>query len=273
MMQAIRSTRSRLTFYKLMRLVISSMCLVGMGAVLAQTATPTAPPDAVATVPGEAQPDATEAVRELDPLLNLLIAPPLAIDLPDGWQFGYDTIIYEDVDGRVENAQVALYTGPIDGQDTTGNPITAQGWIVLVWGYDSVTNPFSVQTDMGSPWLDGQRILRLLLFSNECVLGLAPQRPYTINEIEATGTQFSAVQCPEGEPDTRGWFAAAQIDGVNFAFYMYADPLQPPDSGFEFALQAILDTVEFNVDERVMSPEQIDATREAILSQTPTATP
>lgn len=248
------------------RAVFLFLCLMMLYAIHAQE-------EATATPSAEITPEAEVTPLVLNPLLNLQIAPPLEITLPEGWQFGYDNLVYEDIDGEIDSVPIAVYRGLIEGTDSAGQSVETTGWIILVWGYDSViaANPFLPPSGSFNPWLDGQRILRLLVFSNECVIGLAPQREYSIGELEATGTTYSVINCPNDEPDTRGWFAAVNVDGINFAFYLYADPLQGTNSPFEFALQSILDTVVFKVAERLITTEEIEATRQAL--PTPTATP
>jgi hypothetical protein len=205
-------------------------------------------------------PTATPIV--ISPILGLPIQPPLTMALPDGWGFAYNAFVYADLDGRIETVPFAYYEGPVSN---------GTGVIVLLWGFDSVVNPFSQQQAV-NPWLDGLRLLRLVIMDNKCNIGTAPQREYSVAGLDATGTQFSAVACPEGIPDTRGWFAALTVDEVNFAFYMYIDPIQPAGALAELELQAILDTVEFRVSDLRVAPAELAATREAFLTALPTIT-
>lgn len=261
---------------KRLGLLLLIVSLMGMGFAAAQdnptpvpTSTETNTPAPTAMVSATPGPSPTPIV--IDPVLNIAIEPPLQIDVPDNWEVGYYVHLYRDLDERVETVPWAIYRGPIVGYDETGELTEVTGTIILLWGFNSVLNPFSQQSGLTNPWLDGQRMMRVVLFDARCVLGLAPQKEYTIGTKSAVGTQFSAVDCPQ-DPDTRGWFAALVVEDINFAFYAYADPIQPVDSPFEAELQTILDTVEFNVAERMISQEELDATREALLL-TPTATP
>jgi hypothetical protein len=224
------------------------------------TSTSTPAPDA--TLDPLSQFTATPTPILIDPLLGLPIQPPITMDLPDGWAYAYNAFVYSDLDGRIETVPFAYYTGPVT--DGTGT-------IILLWGFDSVVNPFAAQQGT-NPWLDGLRLLRLVVMDHSCTIGTAPEREYSVGGMEATGTQFSAVDCPEGIPDTRGWFAARVVDRVNFAFYMYVDPIQPAGATAEFDLQAILDTVEFRVSDLRIAPAELAATREAFLTALPQIT-
>jgi hypothetical protein len=189
-------------------------------------------------------PEATEPplVVTVEPLLGERIPPPFEIALPDGWQFGYDTFILSDVDGAIRTIPLAVYTGPIPG---------GSGTIVLLWGFP---NLFGAEMFSGGPntpdlWSDGLRLLRLAIIEQDCNIGTDLRREYSIGGMSAAGTQFSAVDCPE-LPDTRGWFAGVQESGVNFVFFMFADPIDAMTTGQE-ALQAVLDSVEFHVEPAV----------------------
>ncbi|MDQ7025834.1 MAG: hypothetical protein Q9P01_21700 [Anaerolineae bacterium] len=250
------------------RWIISAVVLsfIGLGSVSAQdnptpvpTSTSTPAPEIATDTANQA--DITSTPLVISPLLDLPIQAPITIDLPDDWGFAYNVFVYADLDGRIETVPFAYYEGPV----TNGT-----GTIILLWGFDSVVNPFEGQGM--SPWLDGLRLLRLVIMDNECNIGTAPERDYSVGEIAATGTQFSAVDCPEGIPDTRGWFAAAFVDNVNFAFYMYIDPLQPAGTPAEFDLQQILDTIEFRVEDLRVSQEELSATQAAYLTALPQIT-
>lgn len=234
------------------------------------TATDAAEPEAIIT----ATPGPSPTAVVIDPLLNISIEPPLSIDLPDDWQFGYFAHIYEELDGSVATIPYAIYRGSIRGMLDNGIETEATGTIVILWGYDTVVNQFTASQTGFNPMLDGQRMLRLVMFDNQCVIGLAPQKQYNLGEQVAVGTTFSVVDCPNGDPDTRGWFASTNVDTVNFSVYAFADPIQPVNSPFETDLQAILDTIEFSVAERFVTEEELVATRDAItLTLTPQATP
>lgn len=185
-------------------------------------------------------PEATEPplIVTVEPLLGEQIPPPLEITLPDGWRFGYDTFILSDVDGAIRTIPLAVYTGPIPG---------GQGTIVLLWGFPNLmgANMFSATPDGPDLWTDGLRLLRLAIIEQGCNIGTDLRRTYPIGGQSAAGTQFSAVDCPE-LPDTRGWFAGVQENGINFVFYAFSDPIDAMTTGQD-SLQRILDSVTFHV--------------------------
>lgn len=183
-------------------------------------------------------PSATpEPTREqVDPLTGEQVPPPLSLELPEGWRFGYDTIIYDNI-GVMDAVRVALYQGPVSGGQAT---------IVLLWNFSSVTtgNPFAQDYGVPSLWLDGLRLLRVLVFEAGCNFGTAPQKEFNVGGLAATGTDFAIVDCPE-LPDTRGWFAGLIVNQMPMIFYMYTDPIHAMDGPAPLEIQAILDTVNF----------------------------
>jgi len=232
------------------------------------TATPTLVPSNTATLTPQATatltatsnrptPIPSETPVLVDPLLSVSIAPPISIDLPEGWQFGYDTFLFQDIDGNPDTVPFALYQGPVTG---------GTGTIILAWGFDSVTtgNQFSEEFGQRNIWLDGLRILRTVILDGRCNIGNAPQRDYTVGNRPATGNTINVTDCPDEQPNTRGWFAALIEGGVNFAFYVLIDPLPPAGHPAEDELQAVLDSVEFNVDEMTVSQEELFATQQAL---------
>lgn len=228
------------------------LLMVGILVVSAQDDTETPTPE----------PTATATPVPIDALLGLSIEPPMEITLPDDWERTLlDTYIYHDImadsDGQLETVPIAIYHGPVADGD---------GWIVVLWGFDSIVPIDTSLEDFNERalWLDGLRLLQFIIFDVRCNVGTAPQREYTIGEYTALGTTFSAVDCPFDVPDTRGWFAALEVDGLNFVFYNYIDPIPPVGSQSEYDLQAILDTVEFSVDELIVSRAEFEATRELI---------
>ncbi len=208
----------------------------------------------------------TPAPLILDPLLGFGTTPPLEITLPEGWQLALrDTFTYQDIipdaDGQLETLPIDVYYGPVTG---------GEGWIVMLWGYDSIVSSEGELTLSEyyerAAWLNGLRMLQFVVFDSNCNIGTAPQRDYTIGGLPAIGTTFSAVDCPFDLPDTRGWFAAMNIDNLNFAFFAYADPIQPAGSIVEFELQAIIDTVVFNVEDITITAQEFEATSQAVLA-------
>ena len=197
---------------------------------------PTLPPAYTATPTPDVS--ATPTLIQIDPLLGIKVEPPLTIDLPDGWQLGYDTLLFEDA-GELTSVPIALYQGPVTG---------GQGTIVLVWNFRSVTAGVANATPTGDPdmWIDGLRLLRALVFDAACNMGTDAQRDFTVGGLPATGTNFRAVDCPDA-PNTKGWFAGLTVNEVNFVFYLYTDPIDALKDPVPFELQAILDSVVFEV--------------------------
>jgi hypothetical protein len=184
-----------------------------------------------------ATPEATEEtdMYTFDPLTGDNIAPPITIDLPQGWQHAYDAIVLQDIDG-VRPIPFALYTGPVTG---------GMGSIVLLWGFPNLVVGAAaggvIQPDI---WTDATRLLRLAIVETGCNVGTDLRRNYSVGGLQAIGTQFAAVGCPQ-LPDTRGWFAGLRPFNVNFVFYVYTDPIGAMDGSAPDELQAILDTVQF----------------------------
>lgn len=183
----------------------------------------------------EATPEATSEVDRytFDPLAHEQIEPPLTITLPDGWSSGYDALVLQDIDG-IRPIPFAVYTGPVTG---------GTGTIVLLWGFPNLINANSVAVEPDI-WTDGTRLLRLAVVGDGCNVGTDLRRMYSVGGIQAIGTQFAAVDCPD-LPDTRGWFAGVRQFNVNFVFYAYTEPIAAMDGSAPDEIQAILDTVQF----------------------------
>ncbi|MFO7322353.1 MAG: thioredoxin domain-containing protein [Chloroflexota bacterium] len=190
----------------------------------------------------EATPEATEEllIVTVEPLLGERIEPPLEIELPDGWRYGYDALVLRDVDNVIRTIPLAIYTGPVTG---------GRGFIVLLWGFPNLIagNPLSGAAIAPDLWSDGLRLLRLAVVEQGCNIGTDLRTSYSVGELPASGTQFSAVDCPQ-LPDTRGWFAGLQEGGINFVFYVYTEPIEAMNVA-EDQLQLILDSVRFTVPE------------------------
>lgn len=232
---------------------LSVVCLAALLAACAQAAptptltlvpssTPT--PPATATPAATATPEDTEPTPialELTPLAGQGSAPPLTLDFPPGWAYGYDTLALVDIDNTLRAVPLAIYQGPVTG---------GTGTIVLLWGFPNFLTG-SPLTLPGTPtpapnlWSDGLRLFRLTLVDEGCNPGTDLERPYSIGGLAATGTQFAIVDCPES-PDTRGWFAGLQVNGLNFVFYVYTEPISAMDTA-RAELQAILDSAVFSV--------------------------
>jgi protein-disulfide isomerase len=200
-----------------------------------------------------ATPEATQDVDvyTFDALSGDRIEPPLTIDLPEGWQFAYDAIVLQDIDG-VRPIPFALYTGPVTG---------GTGSIVLLWGFPNLIIGATPGGVVPPPdvWTDATRLLRLAIVETGCNVGTDLRRNYSVGGMQAIGTQFAAVGCPL-LPDTRGWFAGLRPFNVNFVFYMYTDPITAMDGSAPDELQTILDTVQFVMpDPSELQPEATEA--------------
>lgn len=195
----------------------------------------------------EATPEATAVVVEVDPLLGQAVEPPLTITLPEGWALTKnDTLVLSDLSDTAELRGIPFvaWNGPVAG---------GTGTIVMLWGFPSLVpmdadNAASAMIGTPPPadlFADGLRLLRIAVIDPNCNIGTDLRRTYRIGTLSAVGTQFAAVECPD-LPDTRGWFAGVQANNLSFIFYVYADPIEAMDTGRD-TLQAILDTVQFNV--------------------------
>lgn len=213
----------------------------------------------------ESTPMPSPAPLILNPLLGLPTQPPFTIELPDGWELVLrDTFMYkdliEDSDGALETLPIDVYRGPIDNGD---------GWIVMLWGYDSIV-PFDdtltrEDYQTRAAWLNGLRMLQFVVFDEACNIGTSPRRTYSVGGLDAIGTTFNVIDCPYEMPDTRGWFAALNVGGLNFSFFVYADPIQAVNSDFESDLQQILDHIEFDVESITVTQEEFNATQQALI--------
>jgi hypothetical protein len=196
----------------------------------------------------DATEEATPEVIEIDPLTGDRIEPPLAITLPEGWRAGYDTMIVQDID-MLRAIPLAIYTGPVTG---------GTGTIVLLWAFPNVatqTENGAVTTDL---WLDGLRLLRLVVIEEGCNIGTDLRRAYSVGGLSAVGTAFSAVDCPE-LPDTRGWFAGLEQQGLSYVFFTWAEPIDAMNTADD-ELQAILDSIVFRaLPEVTPAPEATEA--------------
>lgn len=181
----------------------------------------------------------TETPIPVDPLTGEGARPPIEITLPQGWQEGYDGIVFRDFDG-MRVIPFAVYTGPVTG---------GQGVIFLLWGFPSVTpaNPNNDRFLVRDLYLDGTRLLRRVVMEWECNIGTDLAKYFTVGTLQAVGANFTAVDCP-ATSDTRGWFAGLNVDDVNFLFFMSTDPIEAMDGPAPLEMQAILDTVVFNVE-------------------------
>lgn len=216
------------------------------------------PPPNVTFVPDfTLTPTEAPLVITLPPTTGDKVPPPLEITLPQGWQAGYDAQVLADVEpNKFRVIPVAVYSGPVSG---------GTGSIIVYWGFPNLVTPTTdvmaaaamgmtaqatVEPDL---WSDGVRLLRSAVIESDCNIGVDVRRTYRLGLLSAEGTQWSAVSCKSGLPDTRGWFAGVQDSGVNFVFYVFTDPITAMDTS-SGELQSILDTVRFRVDTLTLTP-------------------
>jgi len=173
-----------------------------------------------------------QAVAEED------VPPPLTMDLPDGWQFGSGVQAFNDI-GDFRIVPYGFYTGPVTG---------GQGFIVVLWNFPNATsgNPFTDDGTVPDLYVDGLRLLRLVILERDCVVGTDLKMEYSIGGRVASGTQFSTTNCPEIQ-DTRGWFAGVFEQQTPFVFYAYTEPITAMDGDARLELQGILDSVQFTI--------------------------
>jgi hypothetical protein len=197
--------------------------------------------------------DSTPTPIQLEPLLGNAPPPPIDITLPEGWRFDYDALVFNDL-GELRVVPFAIYTGPITG---------GQGFIVIMWNFPNVAAGSAIAgTAEVDLYVDGLRLLRLVILETGCLVGTDLRTEYEIGGFVAPGTQFSAVKCPQTS-DTAGWFMALPVDGMNFAFYMYSEPLDAMAGLGRRDLEDILDTVEFQVERyRIESTPEPESTPE-----------
>ncbi len=185
-----------------------------------------------------------EGLTLVEPLTGEQIPPPLTLTLPDGWGYAYDGLIIQDIDG-LRAIPFAVYQGDVVG---------GTGTIVVLWGFPNLVgvSPADIARAEPNLWADGLRLLRLAVIEEGCNIGTDLRREYSIGGLAATGTQFSAVNCPE-LPDTRGWFAGLRAHNLNFVFYVFTTPITALD-GAAPALQRILDSVAFQPLDTIQIP-------------------
>ncbi|MBI1277669.1 MAG: hypothetical protein GC179_06040 [Anaerolineaceae bacterium] len=216
------------------------------------------PPPNVTFVPDfTLTPTEAPLVITLPPTTGDKVPPPLDITLPQGWKAGYDAQVLADVEpNKFRIIPVAVYSGPISG---------GTGTIAVYWGFPNLVTPDTntmAQAAMGMTlaatpeadlWSDGVRLLRSAVIETDCNIGVDVRRSYRVGLLSAEGTQWSAVTCKSGLPDTRGWFAGVKEKGINFVFYVFSDPITAMDTS-SGELQAILDTVRFHVESMTLTP-------------------
>lgn len=177
-----------------------------------------------------------EVIMEVDQ--GQEIPPPIRIVLPEGWSQQDYMHLYADIDGQYRLLPFTTYRGSVTG---------GEGFILLLWAFENVVGPFG-QSATINLYADGLRLLRLVVIEPTCLIGTDVERGFTVGDLPAVGAFFSAVNCQQ-TTDTRGWFAVLRQDGLNFAFYIYTEPLEAMNGIAMAELEDILDTVTFHLDE------------------------
>ncbi|MBZ0298753.1 MAG: hypothetical protein K8J31_03385 [Anaerolineae bacterium] len=238
----------------LILIVLTALPACGAFSAPTPTLTPTPVPSSTPTLPPSETPIPSvtpipEATEELLPTLEIPahvgegVEPPFRVTLPDNWQHGYDTLTLPDVDAVLRAIPLVVYQGPVTG---------GTGTIVVLWGFPNIiaSSPLilpGTPTPAPDLWSDGLRLFRTTMVDQGCNAGTDLERPYSVGGRTGRGTKFAIVDCPD-TPDTRGWFVGVQEGGLNFVFYVYTEPIEAMDTA-DTELQAILDSVEFHVDE------------------------
>lgn len=178
------------------------------------------------------------------------VPPPINVVLPAGWTQINSTIAFPDIGSIMSVLPFTLFRGPVTG---------GQGYIIVLWGFSSIApgSPRSERYGQFNLGVDGRRLLQLAVTDIGCVVGGITDpdydREFRIGELIGEGTYWSAVQCPESV-DTRGWFAGVHHLGINYVFYMYTEPIEAMDGPAEAELQTILDTIDFLMEEPLVTP-------------------
>jgi hypothetical protein len=239
-------------------------------------------PTAIPTLDPAASP--TSPLLALTPVVGLtplptippvipIAAPPLLIQPPRDWRFGYFETPSGDLTVR-GNVSVAVYTGPIRGGTAT---------IVILWNYPSIQPPTSLgqpnqptRTPLPNPLgldamqlqlhRDGLRLLKGTVLDITCNIGNYGLRTdLTVGKLPAIGENFAASQC-QSDTDVIGWFAGLRQHGKDYLFYVYVEPLAAFND-LAWDVQGILDTVQF------VAPEQQTLTPQPSPVLAVTATP
>lgn len=162
--------------------------------------------------------------------VEVIDPPPLNMSLPEGWESQH--IFFGGGPAGIKIA-LSIYQGPL--------PDGLSGTLWLVWGFPNLAPPTG-ELDM---WSDGVFYLRNLLFIH-CNIGvdLNNRQLFPVGQYEGTGTYYSAVDCGDAA-DIAGWFAALQVSGGNYAFYIGIEPVERVTQGLPY-MQDIMDSISFN---------------------------
>jgi hypothetical protein len=215
-------------------------------------------PAATATT---SEPQPTSPLLELTPVIGTTPLPtqpsmlpgkppPITIALPEGWAYSYQVIPISDQFIQA-TTNLAIYQGPIRNATAT---------IIVLWGFPALSPvptslplPGTATVIPGTPapdlmerllWANGLRLLQGTVVDITCNVGHYGLNPrLTVGGLPAVGENFSASQC-QGEPETVGWFAGVNQNGISILFYAYIEPIELYNDA-RGDLQKILDSVTF----------------------------
>jgi hypothetical protein len=240
-------------------LMLSFVSLILLSTALTQAQQTTPSPQPPATDPGPTPtihaPEATLIATldpelldtiEVEPVVITDMAAPIHIELPEGWLLGHAALpLQSSEEGAIAIIPFSVYAGPVTG---------GTGYIIVLWAFPNIAPvaPVMQGTPQINLWADGLRLLYLAVMEEGCEIGRDTERPFPVGDYEAMGAYFAAVNCPE-LPDTQGWFAGLQEEGLNFMFYAYVEPRGAIEGPARRELQAILNTVEVDLE---LLPEQ-----------------
>lgn len=173
-------------------------------------------------------------VVTLSPLVITDLEPPLRMRLPNGWTSVSDAIVLPGLFGR-STIPFGYYSGPVTG---------GKGVITVLYGFNNIVPQFGDQRP--NVYADALRLLLFTVIEPDCEYSFEEEKPYTVGGLPARGTVYAASDCPEGLPSLQGWFAALEVEGMNFAFYAYTEPYSGFNSASSAELQGILDSVVFD---------------------------
>lgn len=188
----------------------------------------------------------------IDPVIETDLVVPIRLTLPENWLMANAAIQMPDGGTTLGLLPFSIYRGPVTG---------GTGYITVVWGFRNITTAQPLQESGAQINLraDGIRLLNLAVLDPGCNIGIDVDREFKIGEGFGAGAYFAAQDCPAlpdgtpGLPDTKGWFVVTQqsdaISGIdlNFAFYLYTDPATAMDGAALSELQAIMDSVVFDL--------------------------
>ena len=222
---------------------------------------PTLPPTSTSEADA-IEPTITPIRVTVEPLTGEQFPPPLTIDVPDDWQNWYDTLVYNNVENELTSTRFANFFGSIEG---------GVGSIVVLWGFSSTATIDRITGEMNiiNFYTQGLRLFGLLIAEIDCNTSFGDEQQFNIGTYPAVGASITAIDCPQ-YPNLAGWFAGLQVDGVNFLFYVYAEPDDALTTENIDTLQAMLNSVQFNVPE-FLATYQAELTAEATLDLTPQA--